>query len=262
MKFNDSIKKMAISTFALVMLFGFGLTTSANAQGRYDQDRYGRYDDDRVRWTKDRTRQYAYLLGYHQSYSEGRDLREQGYRGNGKDTQGYRNDTNGFLTWMGFQNDYRSQYRRGYEEGFRDAQNGRTRRYDRDDVERVLGGNLKEVYGNNQDYDDRDGRWGRRDRDNRDNRDYRGGRIDRQEMLRIAQQEGYQDGLRVGQEARRYNRRSDYRNSNEYRNGMSGYRGEFGDRNAYQQAYRDAFRRGYDEGYRNTTGNSRWPRQF
>jgi hypothetical protein len=59
MKFNDSIKKLSISTFALVMLFGFGLTASANAQGGYEQDRYGRYGDDRVRWTKDRTRQYA-----------------------------------------------------------------------------------------------------------------------------------------------------------------------------------------------------------
>jgi hypothetical protein len=257
MKFNDSIKKMAISTFALVMLFGFGLTASANAQGRYEQDGYGRYENDRVRWTKDRTRQYAYLLGYHQSYSEGRDLREQGYRGNGKDTQGYRNDSNGFLAWMGFQNDYRSQYRRGYEEGFRDAQNLRARRYDRDDVERVLGGNLKEVYSNDRDYDDRDGRWGRgRDRDNRD------GGYDRQDMYRIAQQNGYQDGLRSGQEDRRYNRRSDYRGANEYRNAANGYRREYGDRNLYQQTYRDSFRRGYEEGYRSTTGNSRWPRQF
>jgi hypothetical protein len=253
MKLNDSIKNLAISTFALVMLLGFGLTTGANAQGRYDQDRngYGR-DDDRVRWTKDRTRQFAYLLGYHNAYSEGRDATERGFRGSFKDSQGYRNDLNGFLVWMGYRDDYRDRYRKGYEDGFKDAQSRRARRYDRDDVERVLGGNLKEVYGNGRDYDDR---WDR----NR-GRDNRGDRYDRQDVYRIAQQNGYQDGLRSGQEDRRFNRRSDYRNANEYRNGLSRYRGEYGDRNAYQQGYRDAFRRGYEEGYRNTTGNSRWPR--
>jgi hypothetical protein len=259
MKLTNSIRSLTVSTFALVMLFGFGLTAGANAQGRYDgrydQDRngYGR-NDDRVRWNKDRTRQYAYLLGYHNAYSEGRDAAERGFRGNFKDSQGYRNDLNGFLAWMGYRDDYRDRYRKGYEDGFKDAQSRRARRYDRDDVERVLGGNLKEVYGNGRDYDDR---W---DRDRDRGRDNRGGRYDRQEVYRIAQQNGYQDGLRSGQEDRRYNRRGEYLNTNEYRNGLSGYRSEFGDRNAYQQGYRDAFRRGYEEGYRSTTGNSRWPR--
>lgn len=265
MRVNDSIKKFAVSTFAMVMLFGFGMVANANAQGRYDQDRYGygNNDDDRVRWTKDRTRQYAYLLGYHQSYSEGRDYSERGYRGNPKDVPGYRNDTNGFLTWMGYRDDYRSQYRRGYEDGFKDAQNGRARRYDRDDVERVLGASLKDVYDNNgrgngrdRDYDRDNDRRGRdRDRD-----DDRNGRYNRQEIYRLAQQNGYQDGLRRGQEARRNNRRSEYDRADEYRNALRGYRWEYGDRNVYQQGYRDGFRRGYEEGYRNAGGNSRWPR--
>jgi hypothetical protein len=191
------------------------------------------------------------MYGYHQAYSISRDLREQGYRGNARDTEEYRQDSVGFLPWMGYQNDYRDRYRRGYEDGFKDAQSGRARRFSRDDIERVLGGNLKEVYGSGRDYDD--DRWGR-DRDNRD------GRNDRQDIYRIAQQNGYQDGLRSGQQDRRYNRRSDYRGTDEYRNAVNGYRREFGDRNVYQQAYRDSFRRGYEEGYRSTTGNSRWPR--
>src|SRR5215212_11136428 len=134
MKHNNSIKGLAVSTFAFIMLFGFGMT-AANAQGRYDgrydQGRYGR-DDDQVRWNKERTRQFAYLLGYHNAYSEGRDLAERGNHGNFKDVQGYRNDTNGFLTWMGYRDDYRDRYRRGYEDGFKDAQSRRARRYDRD----------------------------------------------------------------------------------------------------------------------------------
>jgi hypothetical protein len=281
MKFNNSIKSFAVSTFAFVMLFGFGLTIGADAQqsdrgrfgqdsynqnGRYDQNRdgYGRYnnDDDRVRWEKDRTRQFAYFLGYHTAYSEGRDATERGFRGSFRDSQGYRNDTNGFMTWMGYQSDYRDRYRRGYEDGFKDAQSRRARRYDRDDVERVLGANIKDVYGNGRDDDrwDRNRDRGGRGRDDRDGRYNNDGRYNDRDYRNLAQQNGYQDGLRSGQEDRRYNRRSDYRNTNEYRNGSGGFRGEYGDRNSYQQEYRDAFRRGYEEGYRNTNGNSRWPR--
>lgn len=257
MKFNDSIKKFAISTFAIAMLLGFGLVADAKAQGSYNQDRYGYgRDDNRVRWTKDRTRQYAYLLGYHQSYSEGRDYQEQGYRGNPRNVPGYRADTNGFQDWMGYREDYRSQYRRGYEEGFRDAQNGRARRYNRQDVERVLGANMKDVYNDDRDYDDSFNYRRGRDRDRSD----RNGRYDRQEIYNIAQQLGYQDGLRRGQETRRYNRRSEYDRTDEYRNALRGFRAEYGDRPAFQQGYREGFRRGYEEGYRNTTGNSRWPR--
>ncbi len=271
MRFNDSIKKFAISTFAIVMLLGFGMVAGANAQGNYNQDRYGygRQDDQRVRWTKDRTRQYGFMYGYHQAYSISRDLREQGYRGNARNTEGYRTDAIGFLPWMGFQSDYSSQYRKGYEEGFRDAQNLRPRRFDRDDIERVLGGNLKEVYEGGREYDnDRDDRRGRDydyDRDDRrgrdsDRYDNRNGRYNRQEIYRIAQQNGYQDGLRRGQETRRSNRRSEYDRTDEYRNASRGYRSEYGDRNAFQQGYREGFRRGYEEGYRSTSGNSRWPR--
>jgi hypothetical protein len=277
MKFNDSIKKLSSIAMAFMMLLGVGVMANAqSAYGQYRQDdryrnqddRYGRYgDDDRVRWTKDRTREYAFLLGYHQAYSESRDLRERGYRGSFKDVPGYRNDTNGFLTWMGYRDDYRDRYRRGYEDGFKDAQNLRERRYDRDDVERVLGARLKDVYGNGNDYDD--DRWGRgrndrngRDRDDRygRDRDDRNGRYNRQEIIRIAQQNGYQDGLRRGQEDRRYNRGNSSDRANEYRDGLKGYRSEYGDRNAYQQGYRDGFRRGYDEGYRNSNNNGRWPR--
>jgi hypothetical protein len=134
MRFNDSIKKMVVSTFAIVMLLGFGLVAEANAQGRYNQDRYG---------------------------------------------------------------------------------------YDRD-------------------------------------RDDRNRRFSRQEIYRIAQQLGYQDGLRRGLEARRYNRRSEYDRADEYRSGMRGFRSEYGDRPVFQQGYREGFRRGYLESYRRF--NSRWPR--
>jgi hypothetical protein len=142
MRFNDSIKKLVVSTFAIVMLLGFGLVAEANAQGNYNQDRYQRDND----------------------------------RGNGRD------------------------------------RDGRNRRYSR------------------------------------------------QEIYRIAQQLGYQDGLRRGLEARRYNRRSEYDRADEYRNGLRGFRSEYGDRPAFQQGYREGFRRGYVESYRRASSNNRWPR--
>lgn len=254
-------KKIGGAALMLAMLLGVGLVSTASAQIRYD-DRYGYgRNNDQVRWTKDRTRQYAYLLGYHQAYTEGSEARENGYNTNYKDAPGYRNDANGWLAWMGYQSDYRSRYRDGYRDGFNDGANYRTRRYDRDDVERVLGGNLKEVY-----QDDRWDRYDRRDRrnDRRDDRwddrnGNRNGRYNRQEILRIAQQNAYNDGMRHGQDDRRRNRSYNYSDSGEYRNATNGYRPEYGDREVYRQGYREGYQRGYNDGYRNTTGNRRWP---
>jgi hypothetical protein len=257
------IKKLSRIAMIATMLFSIGLVANAQSgygQNRYGQNDYGRYNNSQRNWTRERTREYAFLLGYHQSYSEGRDLREQGYRGNVQNTPGYRNDSNGYMTWMNYESDYRDRYRRGYEEGFRDAQSLRERRYDRDDVERVLGARLKEVYGDGSEYDN--DRWGR-GRDNNDDRWGRGNgrnrRYDRQEIYRLAQQQGYQDGLRRGQEDRRFNRRNDMDRNSDYRDGMKGYRSEYGDRNAYQQGYREGFHRGYNEALRNARGNGRWP---
>jgi hypothetical protein len=148
MRFNNSIKKLAISALAIVMLLGFGQVTEANALGSYDDD------------------------------------------------------------------DDRREYRRD---------------------------------------DDRDDRRGR-DRD----RDGRHRRYSRQEIYRIALQIGYRDGLSRGYEERRFNRRSDYNRSHDYRDGMRGFRSEYGDRIAFQQGYREGFRRGFFESYRHTSGNNRW----
>jgi hypothetical protein len=152
MRFNNSIKKLTISAFAIVMLLGFGQITQANALGSYDDDR---------------------------------------------------------------------------------------REYRRDD--------------------DRDGRRGR-DRDRDGDRDGRRRRFSRQEIYRIALQIGYRDGLSRGHEERRFNRRSDYSRSHDYRDGMRGFRSEYGDRIAFQQGYREGFRRGFFESYRHISGNNHWPR--
>ena len=250
MKLHQFITKLGGTALTLGMLLSVGMVSTANAQRYEDRYGYGR-NDNQVRWTKDRTRQYAYVLGYHQAYAEGEEARERGFRTNYRDSVTYRNDTNGWLAWMGYQNDYRTRYRDGARDGFNDGQNLRQRRYDRDDVEQALGGNLQRTYGDDWERYDRRGR--RNDRN-----DDRYGRTNRQEVFRIAEQNAYNDGFRHGQDDIRRNRGYNYSDSNEYRDALRGYRSEYGDREIYRQGYREGYQRGYNEGYRNTS-NRRWP---
>jgi hypothetical protein len=252
-----------VSGAALMLVFSVLLSASAQAQQYrdYQDDRYGRQDDrngQQGRWSRERTRDYAFKLGYHQAYSEAGDSANRGRRLSVRDMPGYRNDVNGYLVSMGNRDDYRSSYRRGYEQGFNDAVNGRTRRYGRRAVEEALGGRLKDVY-NDDRYDQEDWYNGRRDDRDRGrdgnwqdrNRDGRNDRNDRNDTYRIAQQNGYREGLRQGQDDASRRRNSNYENDNRYRDALSGYRSEFGNRDEYRRAYREGFRQGYEEGYRN-----------
>ncbi len=253
MSLTNLRRKIGGTALTLALLVGIGLAASGTAQAQYRDydDRYGQ-----AQWDRNRTSQFALMLGYHNAYTEGREAAERGQRLNFRDMPGYRNSDNGYKTWMGHDDTYRSNYRRGYEIGFKDGQERRERRYKRADIERVLGANLKEVYGDDR-YDRDFDRWGRDDR--RDGRgNDRNDRFDRNDVVRLAQQNGYNDGVRRGQEDRSRRRGYEMDRSPEYRDATSGYRSEYGNRNVYQQAYRDGFKRGYDEAYRRGV-NSRWP---
>jgi hypothetical protein len=260
MKTNELRRKISGAALMFAMLLGITIAASATAQAQYRDydDRYGR-NDNQVRWSKDRERQYAYTLGYHNAYTEGREAADRGYRVDFRNSQAYRNSDNGYRPWMGDANTYRDNTRRGAEAGFKDGFSRRARRYDRQDVERLLGARMVDVYGES---DDRDGGW--RDRGDRGNGDWNdgNGRNDRNQAYRIAQENGYRDGLRHGQDDRNRNRRSNYQDSSDFRDASRGYRSEYGNRDAYRNAYREGFRRGYDEGYRNNRGNNRFPWPF
>ena len=256
MRFNSL--RSVVSGAALMLVFSVMLGASAQAQYRdYRDNRDGQYGY-QGQWSRERTRDYAFKLGYHTGYSEVRDARENGFRRSVRDIPGYRNDTNGYLDVMRYRDDYRSSYRRGFEQAYQDFTNGRQRRYNRQDVERALGGNLKEVYRDDRyDRDDwyagRDDRSWRnrdRDRDGRYDRD-RDGRNDRTEVYRVAQQNGYREGLRQGQDDAYRRRGFNYENDSRYRDALSGYRSEYGNRDDYRRAFREGFRQGYEEGYRN-----------
>ena len=258
MKTKELRRKISGAALMFAMMLGVTIAASATAQAQYRDydDRYGRYDN-QVRWSKDRERQYAYVLGYHNAYTEGRDSRG---RIDFRNSTAYRNSDNGYRPWMGDMNTYRDYTRRGAEAGFKDGASGRSRRYDRQDVERLLGARMVDVYGES---DDNDGWWRDRGRDNGrwDDRDNRGnGRYN--DLYRVAQENGYRDGVRHGQDDRNHNRRFEYQDSGDFRDASRGYRSEYGNREAYRNAYREGFRRGYEDGYRNNRSNNRFPWPF
>jgi hypothetical protein len=170
--------------------------------------------------------------------------------------------------YYGAQRDYRDVerrayddgYRRGLENGQRDARDRRELRVDRDRAYRDA---------NNRDWS------GDRDRFTRLFRDgYREGytegynRIARNERPRVypngqtagnpgnsrasslAAQVGYRDGLDVGRNDAKDRESYDPRRSKSYREGDRDYNERYGSRDQYKQEYRAAFVQGYEEGYR------------
>lgn len=135
-------------------------------------------------------------------------------------------------------------------------------------------------------HDARDGRWDgrgpRRDDDGRyndddryddddddyryDNDDYRnrrsrrnsdnGGYYGRTEARRQAQNIGYQEGYRAGQDDRASGRGYDLNSHSTYRDATAGYNNSYGDIEYYRSSFREAYRQGYEEGYRNRSGRS------
>jgi hypothetical protein len=105
------------------------------------------------------------------------------------------------------------------------------------------------------DEDDDNGRDRHRDRhrdhdrdDDRDDR--RDDRRDRQDVARIAERNGFEDGLRAGRDDAARGERFDFRDEADFREATRGYRSEFGSLDFYRRNYREGFARGYERGYR------------
>ncbi len=100
----------------------------------------------------------------------------------------------------------------------------------------------------------------RRDQDrNRDNRDYGRGGNGRggYDIYRVAQSQGYQDGVYTGSNDAQRGQSYDPQRSHFYRNATYGYNSSYGNREAYKQAYRNGFLQGYREGFQRYGGNRR-----
>jgi hypothetical protein len=92
----------------------------------------------------------------------------------------------------------------------------------------------------------------------RGNDNYWRGPVRRNEIVRIAQQNGYRDGFNHGRIDRSRRQGYHFADSIQYRSALSGYRWSFGDRDFYRQVYRDAYRRGYQEAFRRGGFGGRW----
>jgi hypothetical protein len=66
---------------------------------------------------------------------------------------------------------------------------------------------------------------------------------------RIAQDNGYREGLKHGENAARKGRPLDLAREKDYRNGDEGYNRRYGSREEYREAYRSGFAQGYREAY-------------
>ena len=168
-------------------------------------------------------RQHGYEHGYRDGADQGRQDRERGLGRNFRDDD-YLAGARSYDPSFGDRRAYMGGYQEGYKLGYDDG------------------------YG----FYDRPGRYGelyrRGDNSSRGRADApvsrgAGGYAD------AAFDTGYREGVAAGQQDRRQNARSDYRQSPGYRNGDAGYRPNLGDRNEYRRDFQDGFERGYQDGY-------------
>jgi hypothetical protein len=239
------IKRIGGAMFAVAAMFAFLIATGATAQAQW-RDRY----DDRYGYGRYEMNRIAEENGYRDGVERGRLHRVERHSYDPRGTSPYKDGDRGYRReWNdkdGYKRVYRESFLRGYDAGYRGS--SRDGGY-RDDPSRR----------NDPYYGDRRGR----------DDDYRYGRSGRYDVYQIARENGHREGLRFGEEDRRNGDRYNNETSSYYRNGDSGYRSEYGDREAYRQGYREGFRRGYDEGYRRGSGGwgggfprfptSRWP---
>ena len=217
-------RKLAQLFIVFSLVIGVGLVMSTTVQAQY-----GRYD----------IYQIAHDQGYRDGLDHGAEHAQEGHRYDPEGTRHYKDATSGYRSSYGSKDAYKSAYRegfhQGYDEGFRRSGGayGRAR-------------GTYDPYYRNDPYDRNEPNY-RNDR----NRDY--GRYGN-DIYRIAQDQGYRDGVDHGAEQAREGKRYNPESTRHYKDATSGYRSEYGNKDAYKQAYREGFRQGYDEGYRRYGG--------
>jgi predicted small secreted protein len=70
------------------------------------------------------------------------------------------------------------------------------------------------------------------------------------DVERRAYDYGFREGVRIGENDGRRDRRFDPSRHGEWKDANNGYRREYGDHNVYRRSYRSGFEAGYSQGYR------------
>jgi len=119
----------------------------------------------------------------------------------------------------------------------------------------------------NAQYQDRNNRQDRRE-DRQDRRNDRDDRNDdrnnrfRNDLYRVAQENGFRDGRVYGREDRRDRDRDNLQRSREYKKATNGYYSRLGSKNDYRNAYRQAFLEGYNVAVNRRDGRNNRRRDY
>lgn len=220
MKMNNIYGGLMRAAAAVSLVFGFIFIAGGVAEAQYGgYGHYGRYGG-----YGNGVYQIAQQNGYNDGLRKGEEDFREGHN-NPQGTSEYKRATNGYDSRMGDKETYKQAYRQAFLQGFSEAQN------------RAYGGGYGNYGGyNNGPYYRNDG-YG----------NYGGYGND---IYRIAQQNGYNDGLRKGEEDAREGHNNPTGTS-EYKRATNGYDSRMGDRYQYQQAYRQAFLQGFSESQNN-----------
>jgi hypothetical protein len=206
---------LATVGLAIVVFLGAGAgTLAAQPQNRNGNQapQYGGSLD---------ARQHGYEHAYRDGADQGRQDREarQPYKIRNTDYWAARSYEKAF----GDRNAYMTGYSEGYKAGYDDGFYGRAGQYGQIYARPQAGAR---VTPQNDPYADR-----------------------QYSATDMAFDAGYREGVTLGQQDRGRNTRSNYQNSAVYRNGDTGYRSTYGDRNSYQTQFRDGVVRGYEDGF-------------
>ena len=229
------------SSGLLASLFGFALlapmaVTAAQAQTPRAVPR----DSQIYRDGRDSQRNsQAYREGYDRGSRAGGDDGQRNRPFNFQNNSDYRNDDRGWRREYGDRDRWRTDFRLGFEFGYRESYS----RY-RPGYGGVYGNG---GYGNsypNGNY----GGYGNNGRGRGGPPPWANNRGSWQRSD-YAFQTGFTDGYEAGLNDGRSNRRFDPIGEGRYRSGDHGYNRNYGTREAYKFRYRDAFREGYEQGY-------------
>ena len=79
---------------------------------------------------------------------------------------------------------------------------------------------------------------------------------------RAAQENGYRDGIKRGEQAARAGKAFNARLERDYRDADNGYNRSYGDRARYRDDYRGGFAQGYRDGYSRRDGSAQYPNSY
>ena len=221
----------------LTLLLGIGIVGGATASAQHRHDQGGYYGNDVYQVARDQ--------GYRDGVDHGAEHARNRDRYNPQGTSHYKDATSGYRSGYGSKDGYKQAYRegflRGYEAGYQQY------------------GGYGQARGNDPYYGNNDPYYGRGSGGYGNSGGYGG--YGRNDIYRVAEDQGYRDGIDHGAEHAREGKRYDPQSARHYKDGDNGYRSGYGNKDQYRQVYRESFLRGYDEGYRRSGGNGSYGRR-